>query len=96
LDLRDFDLDDVVLIDAHREGVDGQVGGKRQCAAGAHVELRSVPRADNDALFGIEFSLGERAVVMRAAILDGAQLAVHVEDPDEDVARADDLDGARR
>jgi hypothetical protein len=94
--LGDLDLDRAVLVYVHREGVHRQEGGKRERPAGADVELRPVPRTDHDPLVGIELSFGERTVVVGAAVLDRAQLPVDVEDADQQIARADDLDRAGR
>src|SRR4051795_9124064 len=77
----DLQLDDVVL-DSDREGVDRDVGGQGLRLAGPQVEQRSVARAFDGAGVGIELPLGERTVVVRAAVLDSEQLAVAVEDPD--------------
>src|SRR5689334_22896065 len=91
----DLQLDDVVL-DSDREGVDGDVGGQGLRLAGPQVEQRPVARALDGAVLGIERPLGERAVVVRAAILDREELAVAVEDADLEVLPLDDARGAGR
>src|SRR3954454_3767346 len=75
----DLQLDDVVL-DQDREGVDRDVGGQGLRLAGPQIEQRSVARAFDRAVVGIQLPLGERTVVVRAAILDGEELAIAVED----------------
>src|SRR4051812_30035511 len=82
--LLDLQLDHVVL-DADFEGVDGDVGRQRQRLARAQVEERPVTRAFDRALLRVELALDELAVVVRAAVLDGEQLAVAVEDADLEV-----------
>src|SRR5215218_3968150 len=88
--LRHVYLDPAVL-NHDGEGLHRLVGRKAQRAAAADVELRPVPRADDDALLGVELALGERAVIMGTAVLDRAILAVEVVDADRDLARANDL-----
>src|SRR5687768_2492838 len=76
-----LDLDQAVL-DGHREGVDGHVGGQVQRLSGAQVEDRPVPRALDRAGVLVELALDEVAVVVRATVLDRAQLAAAVDDGD--------------
>src|SRR3954454_4962214 len=73
----DLQLDDVVL-DDDREGVDGDIGGQGLRLAGPQIEDRAVARALDGAGFGIEVALGERTIVVRAAVLDREELAVAV------------------
>src|SRR5207244_11796197 len=67
--LCDLDLQDPVL---HADGkrLNRKDGGKRERPPAADVDVRAVPRADGVALVEIEVALAERAVVVRAAILD--------------------------
>src|SRR3954463_13010082 len=85
----DLQLDDVVL-DSDREGVDGDVGGQGLRLSRPQIEQRSVAGALDGAVLGIQLPLGERTIVVRAAVLDGEQLAVAVEDADLEVLPLDD------
>src|SRR3954452_22896490 len=85
----DLQLDDVVL-DSDREGVDGDVGGQGLRLARPQIEQRSVAGALDGAVLGIQLPLGERTIVVRAAVLDGEQLAVAVEDADLEVLQFHD------
>ena len=76
--------------------VDRLVGRQGQRATAADVEPGPVPRAHDYAFLWIEVALGERPVVVGAAVLDGAELAVEVEDADRDGARSNDLHRPRR
>src|SRR5690349_11715460 len=60
------------------------------------VEQRAVARAFDGARGGIELAFGQRAVVVRAAVLDGEDLAVAVEDTDLEVLPFDDAGSAGR
>src|SRR3954464_12041558 len=91
----DLQLDDVVL-DPDPEGVDRDVGGQGLRLAGAQVEQRPVARALDGAVVGIELPLGERTVVVRAAVLEGEQLAIAVEDADLEILPFDDARGTGR
>src|SRR4051794_34449325 len=91
----DLQLDDVVL-DPDREGVDRDVGGQGLRLARPQVEQRPVARAFDGAALGIELPLGERTVVVRAAVLEGEKLAVAVEDPDLEVLPFHDARGTGR
>src|SRR3954452_13646597 len=91
----DLQLDDVVL-DSDREGVHGDVGGQCLRLARAQIEQRSVTRAFDGAVLGIQLPLGERTVVVRAAVLEGEELAVAVEDADLEVLPLDDARGTGR
>src|SRR4051794_25768296 len=91
----DLQLDDVVL-DANREGVDRDVGGQGHRLARAQIEERSVAGAFDGAGGGMKLPLGERTIVVRAAILDREQLAVAVEDADLEVLPFHDARGAGR
>src|SRR6185312_13661382 len=88
----DLQLDDVVL-DHNREGVDRDIGGQGLRLAGPQVEERAVARALDGAGVGIEVPLGERTIVVRAAILDREELAVAVEDPDLEILPFHDAAG---
>src|SRR3954464_13697376 len=91
----DLQLDDVVL-DSDREGVDGDVGGQGLRLARPQIEQRSVAGALDGAVLGIQLPLGERTIVVRAAVLDGEQLAVAVEDADLEILPLDDARGTGR
>src|SRR3954469_25227469 len=91
----DLQLDDVVL-DANREGVDRDVGGQGLRLARSQIEQRSVTGALDGAVLGIQLPLGERTVVVRAAVLDGVELAVAVEDADLEVVPFHDARGTGR
>src|SRR5919107_1117430 len=77
----DLQLDDAVL-DGHREGVDRDVRRQCQGLSGAKVEQGSVARALDGAPLLVHFAVEQLAVVVRAAVLDGEQLALAVEDAD--------------
>src|SRR3954451_4414496 len=85
----DLQLDGVVL-DANREGVHGDVGGQGQRLSRPQIEQRSVAGALDGAVLGVQLPLGERTIVVRAAILEREQLAVAVEDADLEVLPLDD------
>src|SRR5262249_7834284 len=87
----DLDLDDAVL-DAHGKRVDGEVGRQRQRPTRADVEPRAVARADNDALVGLPVALAQWSVVVRAAVLEGKELAAAVVHADLDQPGRHDLD----
>src|SRR5436190_19292782 len=71
------------VLDSHFEGLDRQVRRKRLRTPRAHVEERSVARALHCTRARVEFPLGERPVVVRAAILDRDELTAHaMEDAD--------------
>src|SRR3954452_7214251 len=91
----DLQLDDVVL-DSDREGVDRDVGGQGLRLAGAQIEQRSVTGALDGAVLGIQLPLGEGTIVVRAAVLEGEELAVAVEDADLEVLPLDDARGTGR
>ena len=65
-------------------------------ASRREVERRAVARADDPAAILVPVALAERAVVVRAAVLDRVQLAAAVVDADEEAAVADDLRRAGR
>src|SRR5919112_3753161 len=76
---------DVAALDADGKGVDGNVGGEVLRLPAAQIEPGPVARALDPAMLLVQFALGERPVVVRAAVLDGEQLAAAVEDPDLEV-----------
>src|SRR5215218_7788951 len=91
------DDDHAVVPDAHRVGVDGDVRRQSERAARLDIEPRAVARADDDSLAAIEVALAERAVVVRAPILEGEKLAAAVVNPDgEERPHLDDPHGSRR
>src|SRR5918912_2283608 len=85
----DLHSDDAVR-DRHREGVDGNVRRQVQGTPGTQVESRAVPRALDRARGVVELALEQDAVVVRAAVLDGEDLAAAVEDADLEVLPLDE------
>src|SRR3954470_15999351 len=78
------------VLDDHREGVDGDVRRQVQGVAGPQVEPRPVPGTLDRAVLGIELSVHQLAVVVRAAVLDRVHLAVAVEYADLEVRQLDE------
>src|SRR3954462_3162066 len=78
------------VLDDHRKGVDGHVRRQVQGLSGAQVEPRPVPRTLDHAVLFIQLALDEFPVVVRAAILDGEDLATAVDDPDLQVLPLDE------
>ena len=78
------------VLDDHREGVDGHVRRQVQGLSGTQVEQRPVPRALDRAVVLVELALDQLAVVVRAAVLDGEDLAAAVEDADLEVLPLDE------
>src|SRR3954451_7668353 len=76
--------------DDHREGVDGDVRRQVQGVAGPQVESRPVPGTLDRAVLGIELSVHQLAVVVRATVLDRVHLAVAVEYADLEVCQLDE------
>src|SRR3954451_24364599 len=76
--------------DDHREGVDGDVRRQVQGVAGPQVESRPVPGTLDRAVLGIELSVHQLAVVVRATVLDRVHLAVAVEYADLEVGQLDE------
>src|ERR1051326_69357 len=74
--------DDGVVHDGRRERLHRGEGWKSLRPAGAQVEEGTVARARGRAGGWIELALGERPVVVRAAVLDRVQGALAVEDAD--------------
>src|SRR5919106_5821693 len=66
----------IVVVHANLERLDRPVGGEGARLAGPHVEQRTVTRALHGTGAEVELPLGERPIVVRAAILDREQLAV--------------------
>src|SRR3954451_11586029 len=87
---------DGVVLDRNREHLDGLESGERLRPAGGEVEEGAVARALDRAGSGVELALGERAVVVGAAVLDRVVGAVAVEDADLDPVVLDDAHAARR
>ena len=85
-----------VVLDDDGERVDGNVRRQGRGLSGVQVEQRAVARAFDGARLRIELALGQRAVVVRAAVLDGEDLAVAVEDADLEVLPFDDAGSAGR
>ena len=79
---------DGVVLDGRRERLHRSIGGERLRPAGGQVEEGAVTGALDGAGRGVELALGERPVVVRAAILDRVERAVAVEDADLGARRA--------
>src|SRR4029453_17779529 len=88
-------LDEVAVYD-DGERVDGDVRRQGCGLSGVQVEQRAVARAFDGTRVGIELPFGQGAVVVRAAVLDGENLAVAVEDADLEVLPFDDARSAGR
>src|SRR5215218_3956156 len=73
------------VLDEHREGVDGHVRRQVQGLSGPQVEARPVPGTLDHAVLVVELALDELAVVVRAAVLDGEDLATAVDHADLEV-----------
>src|SRR4051812_14535831 len=78
IDLQDY----VFVLDGHGKGLHRSIGGGRLRPAGGQVEERAAARALDRAGGLVERALGERAVVVRTAVLDRVELPVAVEDAD--------------
>src|SRR3954466_4325209 len=87
---------DHVVLDDDLEGVDGDVGRKVERLAALQVEERAVARALHRAPLEVDVALEQQAVVVAAAILDGQQGAVAVDDADLEVLDLHDAGGAGR
>src|SRR5215472_3268961 len=72
-----LDHDPAVLL-AHRVGAHRLVGRRGEGVAGAQVEARAVPRADE--LAGLDLRAREGLAVVRAAVFDGVQLLAAAHD----------------
>jgi len=75
---RKVSLEDTFCRHTDREAGHGPDRGQRQCAAVGRIESRSVARAFNLATVH-QFAVGERAIVVGAAVFDGveASFAIH-------------------
>src|SRR3954454_8997574 len=78
------------VLDDHREGVDGHVRRQVQGLSGAQVEARPMTGALDRAVLVVERALDQLAVVVRAAVLDGEDLAAAVDDADLEVLPLDE------
>src|ERR1700750_1535157 len=87
---------DVVVLDPDGEGLDRLEGGERLRAAAGEVEEGTVARALDRAGGRVELALGERPVVVRAAVLDRVEGAVAIEDADLHPVVLDQAHAARR
>src|SRR6476619_4311987 len=87
---------DGVVLDRYRERLDRLKGGERLRPAGAEVEEGAVARALDRAGGGVELALGERPVVVGAAVLDRIQRSIAVEDADLRLAVLDQTHRAGR
>src|SRR3954452_7076963 len=73
------------VLDEDREGLDGHVRRQVQGLSGAQIKARAVARAFDHAVLFVELALHQLAVVVRAAILDGEDLATAVDHADLEV-----------
>src|SRR3954452_21889081 len=87
---------DGVVLDRNRERLDGLESGERLQPAGGEVEEGAVARALDGAGGDVELALGERAVVVGAAVFDRVQGSVAVEDADFRPLVLDQANAARR
>src|SRR4051794_25610722 len=78
------------VLDRHLEGVDRHVRRQVQGLSGPQVEHRAMARALDRARRLVEVALQQLAVVVRAAVLDGEEVAVAVEDADLEVLPFDE------
>src|SRR3954466_9282517 len=78
------------VLDQHREGVDRHVRRQVQGLSGAQIEARAVARALDHAVLLVELAVHQLAVVVRAAVLDGEDLATAVDDADLEVLELDE------
>src|SRR5688500_17862687 len=76
---------DEAALDPDGESIDCNVGGEVQRLPGVQVEPGPVPRAFDPAALLIQLAVRQGPVVVRAAVLDGEDLATTVEDPDLEV-----------
>src|SRR4051794_21060124 len=87
---------DGVVLDRYRERLHRLKSWERLRPAGAEVEEGTVSGALDRAGGLVELALGERPVVVRAAVLDRVERAVAVEDPDLRALVLDQAHSARR
>src|SRR3954468_1691517 len=87
---------DGVVLDRNRERLDRLESGERLRPAGGEVEEGAVARALDGAGGGVELALGQRPVVVGAAVLDRIEAAVAVEDADLRPLVLDEAHAARR
>src|SRR3954452_9285064 len=73
------------VLDDHRKGVDGHVRRQVQGLSGAQIEARTVPGALDRAVLFIQLAIHQLAIVVRASVLDGKDLATAVDDADFEV-----------
>src|SRR3954462_10092494 len=73
------------VLDDHPEGVDGHVRRQVQGLSGTQIEARAMPGTLDHAVLFVELPVDQLAVVVRAAILDGEDLATAVDDADLEV-----------
>src|SRR4051794_7206383 len=84
------------VLDGDREGLDRHVRRQVQGLSGAQIEARAVTRALDHAVLLVELAVHQLAVVVRAAILDGEDLAAAVDNADFEVLVLDQTLLARR
>src|SRR3954454_21061257 len=73
------------VLDGDREGLDRHVRRQVHGLSGAQIKARAVARAFDHAVLFVELPVHQLAVVVRAAILDGEDLAAAVDDADLEV-----------
>jgi hypothetical protein len=94
---REIDDNDAVVTHADGKRLDREISGERQGAARLDVEASTVPGADGDPFVAVEIALAERAVVVRASVLDREQVAAAVVDADRELGvGSDDPNSAGR
>src|SRR5215204_4902671 len=84
------------VLDEHRKGVDGYVRRQVQGFSGPQVEARAVSGTFDHAVGVVELAFDQLSVVVRAAILDGEDLAAAVDHADLEVLELDQALLARR
>src|ERR1700754_4460882 len=78
------------VLDEHREGVDGHVRRQVQGLSGSEIEARAMTRALDRAILVVQLAFDQLAVVVRAAVLDGEDLATAVDHADLEVLPFDE------
>src|SRR3954447_11779192 len=78
------------VLDGDREGLDRHVRRQVHGLSGAQIKARAVARAFDHAVLFVELPVHQLAVVVRAAILDGEDLATAVDDADFEVVPLDE------
>ena len=85
---------DVIVVDGSGEPngdrVDRNVRGQIQRLPCAHIEHRAMPRTLHGTGLGIDLTFEQVAVVVRAAVFDGDEVAIAVEHADLEVLPLDE------